>query len=69
MSVAERVRRHRALKALKAAADDAELRAFVQAGLDGTDKEARQEVVAFLAELPREIEALRRDVDEIRRKR
>jgi SOS response regulatory protein OraA/RecX len=69
-TAAEKQRRSRALRALRAKeAAEAELRAYVRAGLVGEDEEALREISAFLADLPATIEAIRHDLDELRKAR
>ena len=68
MTTAEKHRRSRALRALRAKeAAEAELRAYVRAGLVGEDEEALAEIAEFLARLPDQIAKIQHDLDELRK--
>lgn len=67
MTPAERQRRSRSLRHLREKETaEAELRAYVRAGLVGEDEEALREIAELLANLPDQLEALRRDIDKLK---
>ena len=68
MTPAEKQRRSRSLRHIRQKeAAEASLRAYVRAGLVGEDEEALREIAELLAGLPDQLEALRRDLDELRK--